>query len=97
MTFTGIDGEATLNDLGIPYLQKEANWNARYDSKLTIQVGVEIRFAADTQLDFGFGETPTIIINGTEERPVLFRGEEETLVIGLDFGSKTACRPTPRS
>lgn len=77
VAFTRIDYSTVFHDIGVPYVMS-GNVDCAGDGALTLEAGVEIRFAADSNLEIGsFNAAYTLNIQGTEEAPVVFRGETE--------------------
>lgn len=89
--FTGIDGNdsVVVHDVGIPYLQ-ESTMDVRDSVELVFEAGVVYRFASDADLEVGWnGTDPTLLIQGTEDAPVVFEGQasEPGYWGGLTIGS----------
>ncbi len=64
-------------DLGIPYLQERA-LDVNDGATISFEPAVEYQFAADADLEVGWNSgAVTITVGGTEEAPVVFRGEGE--------------------
>jgi hypothetical protein len=89
-TFTGntsnwisIEGGAyqeigTLPDLGLPY-RVEGNIDTWMGSSLTIEPGVTLQMAADTNIEFGWnGGVATLTAVGTMAKPIVFKGVDDT-------------------
>jgi hypothetical protein len=74
--FTDIDEDTTFHALDVPYLQEDAI-DTTGGAVLTFEAGVEYRFATDTDLEVGWNSSDAEIqVEGTEESPVVFRGED---------------------
>lgn len=77
VAFTRIDYATVFRDIGVPYVMS-GNVDCAGDGSLTIEAGVEVRFGADANLEVGsFNGAYTLNIQGTEQAPVVFRGETE--------------------
>jgi hypothetical protein len=72
LSFSSIDADAVVHDLGIPYLQEQRLLQSK--GRLLIESGVEWRAAADVTLELGWNNSSTTVqIQGTSAAPVVFR------------------------
>jgi hypothetical protein len=75
--FTSTTIETVFFQLGVPYLQ-ERSLAVNDGATILFAAGVEYRFAADTNLEVGWNSGAVSIgVNGTEDEPVVFRGQTE--------------------
>ncbi len=73
LRYTDLEDDTVFHDVGIPYVQ-EARVDVR-NATLTFDAGVEVRFAADADLEVGWNNSDAIfMVNGTSAAPVVFRG-----------------------
>lgn len=74
--FADIEDDTTFHALDVPYLQENAV-DTVGGALLTFKAGVEYRFATDSDLEVGWNSNDAEIrVEGTEEDPVVFRGED---------------------
>lgn len=75
--FDAITDSITFPNPGMPYHNLNGLYNSA-DVEVAFDAGVEMQFAVDTQVEFGWaGNEMTLNINGTEESPVVFKGSTE--------------------
>jgi hypothetical protein len=67
----------TLPDLGLPY-RVDGDIDTWMGSSLTIEAGVTVLMAADTNIEFGWnGGVATLTAVGTMAKPIVFKGVED--------------------
>jgi hypothetical protein len=77
LSFTRIDSDAAFHDVGIPYLQ--LNDVDVTDAVVEFDAGVEYQVATGRFLALGaFSSETTLLVSGTEDAPVVWRGAEAT-------------------
>jgi hypothetical protein len=78
LRFSDIVANAVFGDATIPYVQ-EQKVDVHRGAELTFEAGVDYRFTADTSLDVGWNsDDATIYVQGTQDKPVVFRGAGPT-------------------
>jgi hypothetical protein len=78
LRFSEMGTETSFPDVGVPYVQ-EADVAAP-EGTLTFEAGVDYRFAPGVGLSLGaaVGKEIEVFVNGTDSKPVIFRGVEQT-------------------
>lgn len=78
LRFSTVENDTTFHEPGIPYFQAK-NLEIRSGATAEFEAGVDYQFGADTTLEVGWNSTEAeILVNGTEENPVMFHGSKHT-------------------
>ncbi len=77
LAFDQIRSSVVMPNIGVPYLQEDAML-VQEGADFTIEAGVEYRFDVDTGIEIGWNRGDVRWhVNGTEDAPVVFRGQQE--------------------
>jgi hypothetical protein len=89
LPFDRLDGEIKFRDIGIPYVQ-EQSLDIIEGARLEFEAGVEYQLGADRTLEIGWNSSKvTLLVNGTEAKPVTFRAVDPASPFGSIWVKRT--------